>query len=890
MRRLLGAAWHPDIPATLRATITDARSRRGLIGGCLVAMAELVDLAKVAAATQLGHKTPISGGWRPSSPRGGQSMIRTLLYDTRLAIRTLMSSRATTVIAVATLALGIGVSSAMFSILDSVMLRPLPYHQPDQLVEIWALDTRNNFTFPRLSRAQLLQWRNQTDLFQRVEGYEIESAIYAGPQGAEMIGATYVTPDLFATLGVAPILGRALTTGDGQDGTDDRVVISERFWNEALQRDPAVIGRRLMLNERAHEVVGVMPSTFYFPNRPQQLWLPLDVDAPPARHLAQGFDMTAFARVRDDVSRSQVAEQVQARGERLNTAAGARPGFAAKVHLKGEFIDTKTRESLYVLSGAVGFLLLIVCANIANLSLSRVLVRTRDLAVRASLGATRLDLIRQTLMESLVVGVAGAGLGLLVAWCTLAAGTSWLPTQITFSTVNEIDLDYRVLWFAAGLGVVTPLLFGLMPAIFASRPNVLAALRQDTRTTAGSPLARRLRGVMVICEVTVAIVLLAGAALMGRSLYQLQSGDRGFDTDNLIALRLGLPSNGYVNPYVRDQFTEDLMTRVRQLPGVQQVSAGAVPPDSSMISWGQVEFQHDPKATTAKELIFPIYTVWPGYFDAIGLRLKEGRDFQDGDTSNEVIISETFARDFWPNRSAVGQQFRFVGGKTWKTVVGVATDVRQLDLDDTTGSYEWFQPLRTPPGRPIPAPRQGTTSILDYRTVLVRANNPAAVIPELTKAVHAQDPRVVIWETNLVNDLFSEAIERPRIVLVALAVFATLGLVLAAAGLYGVLSHLVSQRLREFGIRLALGAHPEAVFRLIIRSGLALTIAGIVVGLAAAGMLARLMGSLLYQVNPLDPVVFGLTALVLLVTAVAACWRPARRAMRTNPVALLRES
>jgi hypothetical protein len=350
-----------------------------------------------------------------------------------------------------------------------------------------------------------------------------------------------------------------------------------------------------------------------------------------------------------------------------------------------------------------------------------------------------------------------------------------------------------------------------------------------------------------------------------------------------------LPTNGFLDPYVRDQFTEDLMAQLRQLPGVTASSAGGVPPDSSYLTWGNVEFDHAPGTSTPKELFFPVYTVFPGYFEAIGLPIREGRALDGTDTRDKVVISEAFARDHWPNRSAVGGRFRFTGSNTWKTVVGVAQDVRQLNMDDSEGAYEWFEPLRTPPGRPMPAPPEATVAIIDYRTFLVRANTPATVIPELTRAVHALDSRVVVWETDLVDDLYAEAIERPRVVLVTLLIFSALGLLLAAAGLYGVLSHVVSQRMREIGIRLALGAHPSSVFALILKNGMALTAVGLVLGLVAASALARLMRSILYDVGSFDPIALAGVSLLLALTSLLACWRPAQRAMRVDPVSLLRE-
>jgi predicted permease len=889
MKRLLGDAWHPDMAETMRKVCADARRRHGVAAGAAAWMAESFDLLRVAIRVRLGLKTPVTGGWQPRGPKQRRNPMQTLTHDLRLAVRSLLSTRVPSAIAIGTLALGIGVSTAVFSVLDSVLIRPMPYQSADRLTEIWSFNEQRQFRSSRLNRGLFLDWRRQHDLFERVEGYEIESAIYAGPRGAEMVSASFVTPGLLPMLGVAPLEGRLLGEGDGRDGTDDRVVISERFWREALQRDPEVVGRMLTFNGRPHEVVGIMPAAFRFPNSSQLLWFPLDAEQPPAARMTGTLNLTAFARIRADLTLQQVSEQVTLRGAALSDANGGRPNVTAVLHDKGAFVDTRVRQSLLVLAGAVGFLLLIVCANTANLSLSRALTRSRDLAVRASLGASRRDLIRESFVENLLIGVSGTTLGVLIAWVTLTIGVSYLPQQITFSSVNVIDLDTRVLLFAAAAGLLTPILFGLPTAVMASRPNVASVLRNDARTASGSTAARRVRGLLVIAEVTVAIVLLVGAALMARSLYQIQAVDRGFDTSGLMALRVGLPAQGYLDPYARDGFSDALIERLRGMPGVTAVTAGGIPPDSSQISVGKIEFAHALDATTEQSQIIPIYSAWPGYFEAVGLALKEGRGFVDGDTSDTVVIGESFARDFWPGQSPIGGQFRFTGSKAWKTVIGVATDVRQFDLDDRMGSYEWFQPLRTPPGRVLPEPPDSLTAIIDYRTFVVRANNPAVVMTSLADAVHATDSRVVIWETKLVDDMFAEAIERPRVVLFALIIFAALGLTLAAAGLYGVLSHLVTQRMREFGIRLALGARPAGVFRLIIRSGLTLTGIGLVAGLGAAVLLARTIQSMLYQVESFDPLaLFGVSA-VLLVTAVLACWRPARRAMRVDPVSLLRE-
>jgi predicted permease len=382
-------------------------------------------------------------------------------------------------------------------------------------------------------------------------------------------------------------------------------------------------------------------------------------------------------------------------------------------------------------------------------------------------------------------------------------------------------------------------------------------------------------------------VLLVGAALMARSFIKLQAVDRGFDTSSLVALRVGLPAVGYLDPHARDRFTDQLIEALRRQPGVRGATAGSVPPDSSMISFGAVEIAGRSE-TSDKELIVPVHSAWPNYFETVGIPITEGRGFSAQEPASSTIVSESFARAYWPDRSPIGARFRFTGSKHWKTVVGVAGEVRQMDLDDAHGAFEWYTPLRVPPGAP-PAAHTATENIVDYRTFVISAGDPAAIVGRSRQIVHALDPNVVIWEVDEVDHLFAEAVARPRVVLTMMAVLAGLGVVLAAAGIYGVLAYLVVQRRREIGIRLALGARPQAIGRLVMRSGLVLTCTGLIAGVAMSIALARVMQSLLYEVETTDPVSMALVSSVLLGVALIAAWRPARQAMRSDPLSLLRE-
>ncbi len=581
-------------------------------------------------------------------------MFRTLAQDVRLGVRGLLASRMQAGIAILTLALGIGLTTAAFTVLDSLIFRPLPFVQADRFVGIW--NKAEAVLFSTHPRERVLQWQQQSDLFDRLEAHMTESVIWQGPRGAEMISGAFVTPGLLSLLGVAPSAGRLFVEGDGRDGSDALVVISERFWRGELASAPDPVGRTLTINDRPHTVVGMMPASFRFPNSGQDFWLPLDLEQPPATRMTGRLQMVPFARVAPGVTRAQLDEQVEIRGGRILEATGGREGMTASVHYMSEAGNQSLVDSMLVLGGAALFLLLIVCANVANLALSRALVRARDLAVRTALGASRRDLIRETLVENAVLGLIGVGLGLLAAHLLLGAATGLLPASMFMESLNEVNLDTRALLFTAVTGLATVFMFGLPPALIASRATVADLLRTDSRSTVGSRASRRLRSVLVVAEVTISIVLLVGAALMARSFVKLQGVDRGFDSSQLVALRVGLPTNAYGDPRLQDRFSEDLIAALDRVPGVERTTAGGIPPDSSMITFGTIEFEHAPDEQ-ARDQIFPIYRVWPDYFQTTGIPLRTGRTFSAAESRDSVIISESMAAKFWPSASPVGGGF-----------------------------------------------------------------------------------------------------------------------------------------------------------------------------------------------------------------------------------------
>ncbi len=808
--------------------------------------------------------------------------------DLRLAWRSLLKGRATTVLALATLALGIGVSTAVFSVLDSVLYRPVPFPNASRLVALWSYTTESQYIRGLFSSALVVEWRTQTDLFDRVEANERRSFVFADSSGAEMVAGVMVTPGLFGMLGVAPAQGRPFVEGDGRTGSDHHVIVSDRFWREQLHGDPQAVGREIQLDDGRYDVVGIMPATFRFPDQQTLLWTPFDVEQPPAWAAGVRRSFVPTARIHGDLTHAQVDERVKARGADLHRAAGGDGRWSARVMELGQVFDDGTSRGLTVLGGAVLFLLLIVCANVANLTLSRYVARSHDFAVRAALGASRADLVRGVVVEHLVLGAAAGVVGIGIARAAVAATLRVLPDAMTQASLNAIDLDGRTLAFLFVVSVAAALACGLPAALVGSRVDLAGVLASGSRTTAGSRRSRRFRAVLVVVEMGLAIVLLTGAALMTRTLLKLYGTDAGLDMRGLVTMDLAMPAPAYADAGVRDRFTADLISRLRSLPAVRAASAGSsVPPDQVMVSIGQIEFGDRPGSPTKEELV-STYGVWPGYFQAAGIRITDGRAFRDDEASGSAVVSAGFASEYFPGRSAVGMRFR-IGKDVWRTIVGVAAEVRRISLDaEGNDEYEVYLPHDQVSG--VLTVSRPTSTIAEYRTMIVRSDAPAAIASRLARAAHDVDPGVVVSKTTLASHVFADRIARPRVLFLMLAVFAGVGLVLAAAGLYGVLSYLVVLRRREIGVRLALGARPSDVRRLIAASGLWLAFVGTCLGLGTALLLVRAMRALLYEVDPFDPVSLAVVCGLLLATAGLACWRPARRAMRLDPVTLLRES
>lgn len=884
------AGQDQEIAVTVRDACRDAALRGGLMASMTTGIAECVSLAIAVIQQRPGARSPITSGPGPVRRAGGASrMFRTLRSDIRMAFRALAGAKLTTAIAVATLAAGIGVNTTVFSVLDATLFRPVPFRDAHRLVSLVNFEPNQGFSYFGFSPALLLRWREQTDLFDRFEAYDRGSFVFEAPGGRELIDGASVTPGLFPTLGVTPSAGRHFVEGDGRAGSDRIVVISDRFWRTRLGKRPNVVGSAISLNGETCQIIGVMPPSFQYPTARADIWLPYDAASPPANPIVQPRALEALARLTAGVTYEHANAQAIERGNRLSVAAGIPGKSTAKLEIPAKVWDTRTVRSLAALGAAVGFLMLIVCANLANLSLSRSLARTRDYAVRSALGATRADIIRETLVENAIIGVIGVALGVAVAWALQQVTATMLPDAVIAGSANPIDMDGRAIGFTALAGLIATLLFGVPPAIVASRTNVSDGLRLESRASTGSRGAQRWRSALVMIEVGLSVVLLVGAALMARSLIKLQQEDRGFDSRGLLSMTVALPKS-YAAIESRQQFASALSSTLGRMKGVSGVTLGGVPASLGAINVGQLEFGHQPGVTTPQALV-PAREVPRGYFEMLRMPLLDGHTFHDGDPDDAAIVSEAFAKKYWSGMSAVGGRFRFASGPNggpgapWRTVVGVVGNVRALSDGKDSGFLIYYQDGHA---GPVFTTLRASSTISAYQVFVVRSDDPAGFAQLMKKAVHDADPAAVIWKTELVDHLYADAFARPRVVFLMMGTFALFGLLLVAAGLYAALSHLVTHRLREIGIRSALGATRPQIARMVVGQSLVLTVSGLVAGLLTAIPLVRAMRLLLYNVESSDPLSVVVVSVLLLGVALAATWRPARTAARVDPASLLR--
>jgi len=813
-----------------------------------------------------------------------------LINDLRFGWRSMRRAPAFTATALIALALGIGGTAAIFSVVNAVLLRPLPLGDPERLVAI--LHHRNNPVAP----ANFLDWKRQSTSFERVGAAEYWTPNLTGNGSPEKVQALRLTTDAFAIAGVQPAIGRLFVNGEDEPGREHEAVLAFGFWQRRFGGDRGTIGRSITLDGASYTIVGVMPEGFDYPMfwaHGVQLWAPLALGTRGASREAQS--LRVLAKLRQGVSVSRAG------AENTSITAGLEreyPGTNRDVHVipLRDLVVGNVGPALLVLLGAVGFVLLLACANVAHMLLARGAAREREMTVRAALGAGRSRLVIQLLTESLLLGGVGGAIGLAIAaygvHVLVALGGNGLPRAA------EIGLDARVVIFTLLLSVATGLIFGMLPAVRASQTHLTESLRESSRGAGAGSSTRqhRLRDVLVASEFALALVLLTGAGLAIRTFIALRNIDPGFDPRGVVTMIVSFTGSSEASPERRVTFIEQLLERVRTLPGVTSASAINHAPIVGDI-WGQslfIEGRSVPKAGEAPSAAYRV--VLPGYFTTMGIPVLQGRDLAMTDrlgAPSVVVINEFTARRYWPGESAIGKRITLdrPGPQTnWRTVVGVVKNTVRSD---------WAAPAEEEIFVPWLQESQYLTSMgphVGYMTLVARANcdrasklcDPASLVPAMRTAVWSFDRNLPVAEVWTMEQVVQLANARPRFTLVLLGAFAGVALVLATVGVYGVMSYAVSRRAHEIGVRLALGAEPRAVVRMVVGEGMAVSLTGAGIGIVGALLLTRSMASLLYGVKSSDPVTFLAVSLVLVVAALVATYLPARHAARTDPLRALR--
>lgn len=796
----------------------------------------------------------------------------TLVQDLRYGARILWKQPGFTLIAVLTLGLGIGANTAIFSAVDALLLRQLPFLDPARLVMIWEHDTQEGNSRNPVAPANFVDWRKQNEVCAQLGYFTQPSGLnLTGKSEPERITGIFVSPNLFSLLGVQPQLGRGFLPEDLQERGGLAVILSHGLWQRRFGGHPAVIGQTLTLDGAAFTVVGVMPAQFQLPEEAELWGLTLNGELTTMRN--QHF-LRVMARLKPDVTLAQARAHFSLIAQQLAQQYPAtNQGYGANVLTLREQLVGDVRLTLWVLLGAVGFVLLIACANVANLMLARAGIRQREMAIRNALGAGRRRLVRQLLTESLLLALLGGALGLLLAAWALDSIAA-LSAQIALAP--EIKLDLRVLGFTLLVTTLTGIIFGLAPALAAARPNLNDALKAGARNA--STASQRLRGGLVVAEIALAVALLAGAGLLIRSFMRLQNVETGCDARDVLTMQFAPSGVRYDEGEQLAAFYQQLVERVQALPGVRAAAAISRLPLAGDRSTSGLTIEGRPLATgEQREAHYRVIT--PNYFNTLKIPLRAGRVLTEQDNAKAppaALINQTLANKYWPGAEAVGQRIKLGpnANSPWVAIVGVVGDVRNFGLENEALPEVYVPHLQAPTDR--------------MRLVMRTTVEPLGLVAAIREAVRGLDKDVPFAQVVTMEQLLAQSIARRRLNLLLLGIFAVLALALAAAGIYGVMSYMVAQRTQEIGIRLALGAQRGDVLRLVLKEGMLLALIGVVVGLATSLALMRWLASLLYEVSATDPLTFAGVAILLMLVALLACYVPARRAMRTDPLVALR--
>jgi putative ABC transport system permease protein len=798
-----------------------------------------------------------------------------MLNDLRYALRQLIKAPGFTAVAILTLALGIGACTAIFSVVNTVLLRPLNYPQPDRIVSIRETNLPQ-FPVFSVSPPNYLDWEKQTKSYEYLAAYTGADLNLTGDGEPQQLSGLKATAHYFDVYGVKPILGRMWLPEEDAQGKDHVVVLSYHFWQRVFGSAADVVGRSIQLNGEPYTVVGVAQIGFGLTSK-VEAWMPMAFKPEDTGNDARGGHyINVVGRLRPGVSVAQARAELELLATQLaKQYPDSNKGWGIFLMPIQDYIVRDVKPVLYTLLGAVGCVLLIACANLANLLLARASARSREISIRAALGAGRGRLIRQLLTESVVLSLCGGVAGVILARWGLDALLALAPSSLP--RISEIHLDSGVLIFSLALSIITGLVFGIAPAWLAARADVNEALKQGTRGSTEGGARGRLRSALVVLEVTFALMLLGGAGLLARSFIQLAQVDPGFIPENATLLQLSLPQKKYAMPEQQTAFADALLERVKVLPGVQ--SAGIT--HSMPLVGGYVltfSIEGRPPIAPSDQPSTHYYAVTPDYFRAMGIRLIRGRTFtprDDAKAPRVAIINEAFARQFFPNEDPIGKRIDIdLGPDAWREIVGIVGDIKQDGPDQAT-SAQSYEPFAQKPFNSI--------------DLVIRTKGaPAALLGALRPAVYAVDKDQPIGTIRPLEEIMVERIASQRFAMTLLTVFSLVALVIAAVGIYGVMAYSVVQRTGEFGIRMALGAQQRDVLHLVLMQGGKLIGLGLVIGLAATLAASRAMGSMLFNTSAQDPLTLGTITLLLGAVALIACLLPASRATKVNPIEALR--
>jgi len=801
-----------------------------------------------------------------------------LLQDLRYGIRALTKARGFTVVALLAIALGIGANTAIFSVVDAVLLSQLPFPEPQRLMRAFLEEAGSGET-STFGIADFLAWRDQQQSFEHVAAYDITQGTFAltGKGNPERIQVIAVTADFFATLGVSPMLGRAFSAADDHSGNEPVVVISKNFWRTHLNSDPNVLGRSITLDSRPHTIIGVMPSGFVFPRTESIAVWPIRTFEPPSAR--PPYFLVPLGRLKPGVSPQQAEAELKSIATQVSRQFPGSQYVGGKLLPLKDVLVRNVRTALLVLLAAVAFVLLIALVNVANLLLARATSREKEITLRLALGASRWRIIRQLLTESVLLASLGGALGLLLGYLGVRAFLGFAPGDIP--RLIEVAVDGRVLAFTGLVSLLGGILFGLAPAFHSTRSSLTDSLKEGTRSS-GSISGNKIRKFLVVSEFALALVLMIGAGLLIRSFLRLRDVNPGFQRDNLVTSQISLPRSLYSQEAQIAAFWQQFLARVQAVPGVQAVGISmSLPPNLLQITNPfTVEGQgYDPSRAMqlAEEM-----TISSDYFRALGVPLLKGRFFSDADRTTPVlIINETMAKKYFPNQDPIGKRIQTGDPdpkSPWETVVGVVGNVKYsgLDADPSPTLY-------------VPYTQKDWTSWSRNMSLVVRTNiNPSSIVSALRQELAQLDKDLPLAEVHTMNELIDESVVQQRFRTWLLGAFSGLALFLAAIGIYAVISHMASERTREIGIRMALGASRTEIFKLILGQASQLALIGIAVGLAGALLITRIMRSLLFSVSATDPLSFTIMCVLLGFVALLAGYVPATRATRVDPIVALR--